>query len=99
MRLAALLLQLAAAPLLFAVSPRIAFERVLPAAHDIGVHCDVAIVHAIGDSAKIETFIDYFIKLKRTEAGRYQRSLEDSGEAAQGDEPSTWEQNEYFDFF
>jgi glutamine synthetase len=49
---------------------------------------------ALGD-----TFIDYFIKLKRTEAGRYQRSLEDSGEVAQSDEPSTWEQNEYFDFF
>ena len=49
--------------------------------------------HALGD-----TFIDYFIKLKRTETGRYQRSLEDSGEIA-GDEPSTWEQNEYFDFF
>jgi glutamine synthetase len=46
-----------------------------------------------------DTFIDYFIKLKRTEAGRYQRSLEESGKAAQSDEPSTWEQNEYFDFF
>jgi glutamine synthetase len=46
-----------------------------------------------------DTFIDYFIKLKRTEAGRYQRALEESGEVAQGDEPSTWEQNEYFDFF
>jgi len=46
-----------------------------------------------------DTFIDYFIKLKRTEAGRYQRSLEESGEVAQDDEPSTWEQNEYFDFF
>src|SRR5258708_33326129 len=46
-----------------------------------------------------DTFIDYFIKLKRTEAGRYQRSLEESGEVAQNDEPSTWEQNEDFDFF
>ncbi|HWS10527.1 MAG TPA: glutamine synthetase, partial [Xanthobacteraceae bacterium] len=46
-----------------------------------------------------DTFIDYFIKLKRTEAGRYQRSLKDSGEVAQDDEPSSWEQNEYFDFF
>ena len=46
-----------------------------------------------------DTFIDYFLKLKRTEAGRYQRSLEESGEVAQNDEPSTWEQNEYFDFF
>ena len=46
-----------------------------------------------------DTFIDYFITLKRAEAGRYQRSLEESGEVAQSDEPSTWEQNEYFDFF
>jgi glutamine synthetase len=46
-----------------------------------------------------DTFIDYFVKLKRTEAGRYQRSLEETGELAQTDEPSTWEQNEYFDFF
>jgi glutamine synthetase len=46
-----------------------------------------------------DTFIDYFIKLKRTEAGRYQRSLEECGEKTQSDEPSTWEQNEYFDFF
>jgi glutamine synthetase len=46
-----------------------------------------------------DTFVDYFIKLKRTEAGRYQRSLEESGEKAQNDEPSAWEQNEYFDFF
>jgi glutamine synthetase len=46
-----------------------------------------------------DTFIAYFLALKRTEAGRYQRSLEESGEVAQNDEPSTWEQNEYFDFF
>ncbi len=46
-----------------------------------------------------DTFIDYFLALKRTEAGRHRRALEQSGEAAQDDEPSTWEQNEYFDFF
>jgi glutamine synthetase len=45
-----------------------------------------------------DTFIDYFLALKRTEAGRYQRSLQESG-AAPSDEPSAWEQNEYFDFF
>lgn len=45
-----------------------------------------------------DVFIDYFIKLKRTEAGRYQKSLEQAGDS-QGDEPSEWEQNEYFDFF
>jgi glutamine synthetase len=44
-------------------------------------------------------FIDYYLALKRTEAGRHLRSLEGSDAAAQGDEPSEWEQNEYFDFF
>ncbi len=43
-----------------------------------------------------DTFVDYFVKLKRTEAGRYQSSLQG---ASPGDEPSEWEQNEYFDFF
>jgi len=45
-----------------------------------------------------DTFIDYFIKLKRTEAGRYRQSLKDAG-VASSEEPSEWEQNEYFDFF
>jgi glutamine synthetase len=45
-----------------------------------------------------ETFIDYFIKLKRSEADRYSRSLKEAG-AAPADEPSEWEHNEYFDFF
>jgi glutamine synthetase len=43
-----------------------------------------------------DTFIDYFVKLKRTEAGRYQSSLQG---ISPGDEASEWEQNEYFDFF
>ncbi len=46
-----------------------------------------------------DTFIDYFVKLKRTEAGRYLRSLEEAGTSSPTDEPSEWEQNEYFDFF
>lgn len=50
--------------------------------------------HALGD-----TFIDYFVKLKRSEAGRYARSLQQAGPSQPGDEPSEWEQNEYFDFF
>jgi len=45
-----------------------------------------------------DTFIDYFVKLKRTEAGRYQRALEEAG-GTPSDEPTAWEQNEYFDFF
>ncbi len=43
-----------------------------------------------------DTFVDYFVKLKRTEAERFQSSLQG---ASPGDEPSEWEQNEYFDFF
>ena len=43
-------------------------------------------------------FIDYYVKLKRTEAGRYLRFLEET-RASQDDEPTEWEQNEYFDFF
>jgi glutamine synthetase len=48
---------------------------------------------ALGD-----TFIDYFVKLKSSEAERYARWLKDAG-MPPGDEPSEWEQNEYFDFF
>ena len=46
-----------------------------------------------------DVFVDYYLKLKRTEAGRYLQSLEGLDAAAQGDEPSEWEHNEYFDFF
>jgi glutamine synthetase len=46
-----------------------------------------------------DSFVDYFVALKRTEAGRYERSLEDTRTAPQSEETSAWEQNEYFDFF
>jgi glutamine synthetase len=46
-----------------------------------------------------DSFVDYFVALKRTEAGRYHRSLEQSKTAPQSEETSAWEQNEYFDFF
>jgi glutamine synthetase len=45
-----------------------------------------------------DTFIDYFVQLKRSEAGRYQRALEETG-TEPSDAPTAWEQNEYFDFF
>jgi glutamine synthetase len=43
-------------------------------------------------------FMDYFVRFKRTEAGRFQTFLDERGIPA-GDEPTEWEQNEYFDFF
>jgi hypothetical protein len=42
-------------------------------------------------------FIDYYVALKRTEAGRYLRAVQETG--ATGDDVTAWEQNEYFDFF
>ncbi|HEY7300959.1 MAG TPA: glutamine synthetase family protein [Xanthobacteraceae bacterium] len=44
-------------------------------------------------------FIDYFLKLKRNEAGRFQRWLEQTGAKDDGEETTDWEQREYFDFF
>jgi glutamine synthetase len=44
-----------------------------------------------------DVFIDYYVRLKRTEAGRYLAHLKDTG--ASGDDVTEWEQNEYFDFF
>jgi glutamine synthetase len=46
-----------------------------------------------------DIFVDYFVRLKRSEWTRYQRWAEESGASLQSDEPSEWEQNEYFDFF
>lgn len=60
MRFAALL-QLLLAPLALAVSPRIAFERVLPAPHDLGQNRDIAIVHAVSDSPMLEPFVEHFL--------------------------------------
>ena len=48
-------------------------------------------------SALGDVFVDYYVKLKRNEAARYLRFLQETG--APGDEPTDWEQNEYFDFF
>jgi len=44
-----------------------------------------------------EVFVNYFLRLKRNELGRYLTWKEETGES--GDEPTAWEQNEYFDFF
>jgi len=46
-----------------------------------------------------DLFIDYFVKLKRSEAGRFLQWLEQHGMADAGEQPTEWEQNEYFDFF
>jgi glutamine synthetase len=46
-----------------------------------------------------DMFVDYFVTLKRTEAGRFAASLKGAEASSLGDDPTAWEQNEYFDFF
>jgi glutamine synthetase len=43
-------------------------------------------------------FFDYYLRLKRNETGRFEQWLENNGVKA-GEEPTQWEQDEYFDFF
>jgi glutamine synthetase len=45
------------------------------------------------------TFIDYYLQLKRSEYGRFQRHIQDEQIAPDAEEITAWEQNEYFDFF
>jgi glutamine synthetase len=46
-----------------------------------------------------EVFVDYFLKLKRNEVGRFESWLNETGVKNAGDETTEWEQREYFDFF
>jgi glutamine synthetase len=46
-----------------------------------------------------DIFVDYFLKLKRNELGRFERWLEETGVTNADDETTEWEQREYFDFF
>jgi glutamine synthetase len=64
----------------------------LPAALD-ALERDAFFRSQLGD-----VFIDYFLKLKRNEADRFAQWLADTG-TTPGEEPTVWEQNEYFDFF
>jgi glutamine synthetase len=46
-----------------------------------------------------DTFVDYYVKLKGNEALRFGQFLEANGLKGMPEEPTVWEQNEYFDFF
>jgi glutamine synthetase len=46
-----------------------------------------------------EVFVDYFLKLKRNEVGRFETWLNETGVKNAGDDTTEWEQREYFDFF
>jgi hypothetical protein len=59
--LVALLLGLPSAPAMHAASPRIVFERRLPASQNLGNAHDVAIVNATSDEPLIEEFVDELV--------------------------------------
>jgi tetratricopeptide (TPR) repeat protein len=64
----AALLQILLAPLVFAAAPRIAFERFVPAAQDIGSTEEVAIVRVSGNGDQAEWFVDELLHdLERTQ--------------------------------
>jgi tetratricopeptide (TPR) repeat protein len=64
----AALLHILLAPVLFAAPPRIAFERFVPAEHDIGSTEEVAIVRVNGSSEQAEWFVDELLRdLDRTQ--------------------------------
>ena len=44
-------------------------------------------------------FIDYYVKIKRTEIGRFETYVIERGIDLTEEETTEWEQNEYFDFF
>ena len=58
----ALFLSLCLATSAFAVSPRVVFERVLPAPFDLGQAENVAIISAIGDTASVEFLIEQIVE-------------------------------------
>src|SRR5688572_12942132 len=57
----AVVLVLAASPIALA-APRITFDRHIPAPHDLGAAEEVALVRAIGDNLKVETFLARFVE-------------------------------------
>ncbi len=53
---------------------------------------------ALFASALGPVFLDYYLRLKRNEVGRFEAFLKERGQQV-GDDPTEWEHNEYFDFF
>lgn len=51
----------AIAPLLFGATPRVTFERILPATQELQAD-ELALLHAIGDHASVETFVEIFVE-------------------------------------
>jgi glutamine synthetase len=46
-----------------------------------------------------ELFVDYYLKLKRTEFGRFEAFLKENEQTDDGESTTAWEHDEYFDNF
>jgi glutamine synthetase len=44
-------------------------------------------------------FVDYYVRIKHTEIGRFEAYVKEHSSDLTKEEPTEWEQNEYFDFF
>jgi glutamine synthetase len=75
--------------------PYAAERQMLPAS--LGEALDTLEKSALYRHELGEVFVSYFLRLKRSEWGRYAKWAEEN-RAVEG-EPTQWEQNEYFDFF
>lgn len=63
----------------YAAPPRIQFIRTLPAIRDLGQAERLSVIYAIGDSNKIETFLDRFVDLvSRAGALRIENAVENN---------------------
>lgn len=83
MRFALLLLQVAFAPLVLAAQPRLSFERVTPAEHDLGGAEQLAIVHAPADGASVDLFVDVFVR--QLNRSRFLRAVDARGTTGAAD--------------
>ncbi|HYR28178.1 MAG TPA: DUF6340 family protein [Thermoanaerobaculia bacterium] len=46
----------------FGAQPRVVFERIIPAPHDLGKSEQVAVIGAIGDTFGVESMVEYFVE-------------------------------------
>ncbi len=46
-----------------------------------------------------QTFVDYYVRLKQTEIGRFDKFVSDNNIDPASEITTAWEQDEYFDFF
>ncbi len=46
-----------------------------------------------------QTFVDYYVRLKQTEIGRFEKFVTENSLDPASEATTAWEQDEYFDFF